>query len=155
MSERQLVIFELENESYGVDISAVESIIKMQPIVALPHTPKYVLGVTNLRGLVLPVVDLRERFGLPAKEETGFSRIVVVHLGETQVGMMVDDVSEVVTIHDNRIEPPPGLVSNQQSRFIEGILQMEDGRLVILLDLEKIFTAEENSALAGLEEPAG
>jgi purine-binding chemotaxis protein CheW len=93
--ENQIVVFEIGSEDFGVEISSVESIIKMQPVTRLPHTPEFVEGVTNLRGKVLPVIDLRKRFGLPPKEADKNSRIIVVSLGETETGMIVDAVSEV------------------------------------------------------------
>ena len=102
--EHQLVVFELGKEHYAVDISAVESIIKMQAITVVPHTPAFVEGVTNLRGSVLPVIDLRKRFGLAMDEISKKSRIVVIALGKTKVGMIVDAVSEVLRVPDDAID---------------------------------------------------
>ena len=106
LEERQLVIFDLAAESYGVDINAVQGIIRMQTITKVPRTPEFVEGVINLRGEVIPVVDLRKRFGLTATEETKDSRIVVVYIGGQQVGMVVDAVTEVLRISADSIEPP-------------------------------------------------
>jgi purine-binding chemotaxis protein CheW len=147
------VIFELANEHYGVDISAVESIIKMQPITRMPHAPSFVEGVTNLRGKVLPVIDLRRRFDLPAQKDTKDSRIVVASMDGTEVGMVVDGVSEVLTIQDVEIEPTPYMVTTADSGFITGIARL-DGRLVILLDLGAVLSVQEKSVLEALPEAA-
>jgi purine-binding chemotaxis protein CheW len=152
--EKQLVIFELANEHYGVDIAAVESIIKMQAITAVPHAPVFVEGITNLRGKVLPVIDLRKRFGLNCQENTRDSRIVVVSLNGAEVGMTVDGVSEVLSISDEAVEPPPPMVTTVDSTFITGIAkiggQEERDRLVILLDLGKVLSIEEKRELQGI-----
>jgi len=144
--EHQLVVFELGKEHYGVDISAVESIIKMQPITVVPHTPSFVEGVTNLRGSVLPVIDLRKRFGLSLDDISKNSRIVVIALGKTKVGMIVDAVSEVLSIPEDAIEPPPPMVTSVDTTFIIGIAKIET-KLVILLDLSKVLSIQESMAL--------
>lgn len=144
--EHQLVVFELGKEHYGVDISAVESIIKMQPITVVPHTPSFVEGVTNLRGSVLPVIDLRKRFGLAMDDISKNSRIVVIALGKTKVGMIVDAVSEVLRIQEDQIEPPPPMVTSVDTTFIIGIAKI-DNKLVILLDLSKVLSLQDVAAL--------
>lgn len=146
--EQQLVVFELASELFGVDIAAVESIIKMQTITRIPHSPSFVEGVINLRGKVLPVVDLRLRFGLPAMELTKNNRIMVITLNGTEVGMIVDGVSEVLSIAAEDVEPPPPMVTSVNSAFIIGIAKIES-RLVILLDLKKILSLDEQASLAG------
>ena len=144
--EHQLVVFELGKEHYGVDISAVESIIKMQPITVVPHTPSFVEGVTNLRGSVLPVIDLRKRFGLSLDDISKHSRIVVIALGKTKVGMIVDAVSEVLSVAEDAIEPPPPMVTSVDTTFIIGIAKIES-KLVILLDLSKVLSLHEVGSL--------
>ena len=145
--EKQLVVFELANENFGVDISAVESIIKMQAITVVPQAPEFVKGVINLRGKVLPVIDLSTRFGLPTTEDTKASRIVVVSMEGKEVGMVVDGVSEVITTSDEAIEPVPAMVSSVNSTFLVGIVKIDE-RLVILLDLGKVLSADERAAFA-------
>lgn len=139
--DHQIVVFDLHREHYGVDISAVESILKPQAITSVPCAPPYVVGVTNLRGKVLPVIDLRRRFGLPAAETNADTRIVVVQMGAHVVGMIVDGVSEVLNLDIASIEPPSTVTSTADSVFIKGIARLE-GRLVILLDLDKIVESE-------------
>jgi purine-binding chemotaxis protein CheW len=145
--EKQLVVFELANENYGVDISAVESIIKMQAITVVPHAPEFVEGVTNLRGKVLPVIDLRKRFGLAAVDFSKDSRIVVVSMEGKEVGMVVDGVSEVLTISDESVEPVPTMVATVDSSFLVGIAKIDE-RLVILLDLQRVLSVQEQYALS-------
>jgi purine-binding chemotaxis protein CheW len=144
--EQQLVVFELANEQYGLDISTVEGIIKMQAITRMPQAPVFVEGVTNLRGTVVPVIDLRKRFGLQALEHTRDTRIVVVFMNKTKIGMIVDGVSEVLRIPEESIEPTPPMVSNVNSAYIRGIAKLEN-RLVTLLDLTKVLSLEEQAVL--------
>ena len=144
--DHQLVIFELSQEHYGVDISAVEAIIKMQPITVVPHTPHFVEGVTNLRGAVLPVIDLRKRFGLAQDSISKNSRIVVIVLGKTKVGMIVDGVSEVLQVPEDAIEPTPPMITSVDTTFITGIAKI-DNRLVILLELSKVLSFQESMEL--------
>jgi len=150
--EQQLVIFELADEQYGLDISGVESIIKMQGITSVPQAPKFVEGVTNLRGVVLPVIDLRKRFGLEKVDRTKETRIVVVEMGDTTVGMVVDAVTEVLRVSSEAIEPPSPLVTTVDSSFITGIAKVE-GRLIILLDLGKVLSLQEQSQLQKVAAP--
>ena len=147
--ENQLVVFDLAREHYGVDIAAVEGIIKMQAITVVPQAPAFVEGVTNLRGKVLPVVDLRRRFGLPAADATKETRIVVVEMNGVTVGIVVDGVSEVLRVEPEAIEPPSPIVTTIDSAFIRGIAKV-DQRLIILLDLAKILSLGEQTTLARL-----
>lgn len=150
--EHQLVVFDLAGEHYGVDIAAVEGIIKLQAITSVPHAPAFVEGVTNLRGKVLPVIDLRKRFGLPQTQPTKDSRIVVVEMNGATVGMVVDGVSEVLRVGAEAIEPPSPIVTTVDSAFIRGIAKVGE-RLVILLDLGKVLSAEESASLQPQPSP--
>jgi purine-binding chemotaxis protein CheW len=152
--EQQIVVFELASERYGVDIAAVQSIIKLQPITALPHAPSFVEGITNLRGNILPVFDLRKRFGLTVKEYTNNNRIIVVSLNTTKVGMIVDAVSEVLRIPEEAIEPAPSMVVTFDSAFIDGIAKV-DQTLIILLDLGIVFGEDERLEISQLEKISG
>ncbi len=143
--EEQLVVFTLAGEQYGVDIGAVESIIKLQSITTLPQAPAFIKGITNLRGVVLPVVDLRKRFGLPVGEATKETRIVVAETDGAQVGMIVDAVTEVLRVPEEAIEPPSPVVTavdgdwSSRNAFITGIAKVDE-RLIILLDLGKALS---------------
>lgn len=145
--EKQLVIFRVGNEDFGIDISAVEGIVKLQEITRIPQAPSYMEGITNLRGAVLPVIDLSKRFGQPAQETTRETRIVVAFAGDTKLGMIVSAVSEVLTIDDSVIEPPPPLASGISSEYIVGVAKI-DHRLVILLDLSKVLSMDEKMQVA-------
>jgi len=145
--EKQLVIFELGSENFGIDIASVEGIVKLQEITKIPQAPSYMEGITNHRGSVLPVIDLHKRFGITGVDRTNETRIVVANVGSMKIGMIVSAVSEVLTIDDSVIEPPPPMVSNVNSEFIVGVAKI-DKRLVILLDLVKVLTAEEKNQVA-------
>jgi purine-binding chemotaxis protein CheW len=148
--ENQIVIFELAGEEYGVPISSVNSIIKMQPITRMPHTPEFVQGVTNLRGKVLPVVDLRQRFGLDPAETSKDSRIIVSQVEGKEVGMIVDGVSEVLTIQEQWVEEVPPITTTIESAFITGVVKIER-RLVILIELEKVLSVDEKADLMEMD----
>ena len=148
---QQIVVFELANEHYGLDISAVEGIIKMQSITKMPQAPHFIEGITNLRGVVVPVMDLRRRFGLPTTEWTKETRIVVVFMNGRKVGMIVDGVSQVLRIQDDQIEPPPPMVTSNNSALNKGIAKLEN-RLIILLDLSKVLSLDENLELSGVAD---
>ena len=145
--EKQQVIFELGAEHFGIDIASVEGINKMLDITKITQSPDYMLGISNLRGSVLPVLDLQKRFGMKSEEQTNETRIVVANMDGVKVGMVVSAVSEVLTIEDSVIEPPPPMVSNINSEFIIGVAKI-DKRLVILLDLSKVLSFEEKIQLA-------
>ena len=148
--ENQIVVFELGAEQFGVDIASVESIIKMQAITRMPHSPAFVEGVTNLRGKILPVIDLRRRFGLLEQAADKNSRIIVMSVNGTEVGMVVDGVSEVLTVPDSTVEPAPAIATTVDSAFITGIAKL-DGRLVILLDLNRVLSTQEQEDLSVLQ----
>ena len=148
--ERQLVIFDLANEYYGVDIAAVDSIIETQTITAVPRSPEFVEGVTNLRGVVLPVIDLRKRFGLESSELTKQTRIVVVEINGMAVGMVVDAVTEVIRIQEESIEALSPIITTVDSSFLTGVAKVDE-RLIILLDLKQILSSQEASDVKDMD----
>ncbi len=147
IGEEQVVVLELAGEAYGVEIGRVEEIIRMQAITRIPNGPAFIEGVTNLRGRVIPVLDLRKRFGLPATEQTRRSRIVVGELGQHTVGLVVDGVSEVLLVSADAVEPPSTLVTTADSAFLRGVAKLGE-RLILLLDLSRILTRAEQEDLA-------
>jgi purine-binding chemotaxis protein CheW len=153
LSEQQLVVFDLGKESYGVEVSTVLSIIRMQEVTAVPNTAEYVEGVINLRGKVIPVVDLRKRFGLEATEHTKDTRIVVVGIGQHDIGVIVDSVTEVQRIPAEAIESQSSVATIQRSEFLMGIAKTED-RMIILLDLASMLSQEDAEAVDQVEEEA-
>ncbi|QJW47235.1 chemotaxis protein CheW [bacterium BFN5] len=137
-NEIQLVVFRLGREEYGVSILQVQEIKRMTDITRVPHTPDYITGVINLRGSVLPVVDLKKRLDLPAQTHTDHTRIIIVKIDEIIVGMVVDAVSEVLAIDQENIESPDTVVGGVAANFISGVGKL-DNRLLILLNLEMII----------------
>ncbi len=136
--EEQLVAFCLANEIYGVDISLINEIIRLREITQIPRTAPDIEGVINLRGKIVPILDLRKRLGLPAGEHTGMTRIIVVQVADCTVGIVVDGVTGVLRIGQHQIEPPSELVSNLDSDYIRGVGKA-DNKLVILLDVPKVL----------------
>lgn len=141
MAEEQLVTFSLGSEEFGVDIMRVQEIIRIPPITRVPKAPAYVEGVINLRGNVIPVVSLRNRFGMPRVEETDLSRIVVLQVQSKVFGVRVDAVTEVLRIDSEAIEPPPQVALGMDAQFIRGVGKIGE-RLLILLDLDHIMGGE-------------
>ena len=134
----QMVVFKLLKEEFAIEVTSVESIIKFQSITKIPHAPDFVVGVTNLRGNIVPVINLNKRLELPQTEEDEETRIIVVILKDSKVGMVVDGVTQVVEIDESEIEPTPTVSMSIDSSFIRGIVKIES-QLVILLNLEKVF----------------
>lgn len=134
MSESQIVVCELGDGIYGLDISSVFEIIRVQEVTAVPRAPDFVEGVVNLRGRIVPVVDLARRFGMQPKKPTKATRIVVVGSQGSRVGLMVDGVSEVLILPDGAVEPAPEATAGVDSSCFQGIAKVAD-QLVIMLDL--------------------
>jgi purine-binding chemotaxis protein CheW len=142
----QLVTFSIGEVEFGVEILKVQEIIRMLEITRVPKAPDFVEGVINLRGKVIPVIDLRLRFGLKAKEHDKKTRIIVIEINQMIVGFVVDSVSEVLRIPAGTIEPPPPVISGLDSEYISGVGKLDD-RLLIMLDLNRLLSKEEKSAL--------
>lgn len=147
MSERQLVVFKLKNEEYGIEITKVEEIVRYQEITNIPQSTEYILGVINLRGRVIPIVDLKEKFYKMPTEITEETRIVVLNLEKMSVGIIVDSVSEVLRIQEENIEVTPQMCKDREGQAIIGVGKLED-RLLMLLDIDKTMTMEEKETLA-------
>lgn len=145
---QQLVSFKLANEEFGVDIIKVQEIMRVQEITRVPQMPDYVEGVINLRGNVIPIIDLRKKFGLEVKERDNLTRIVVVNINEKVMGFIVDAVEQVLRLSSDQIEPPPDVGLAVGKEYIKGVGKLDD-RLLILLNLDKLLTVEEH---AGLEK---
>ena len=137
-NEVQLVAFKLGREEYGIDILQVQEIKRMTDITRVPHTPEYIKGVINLRGSVLPVIDLKTRLDLLEQDYTDDTRIIIVKVDEIAVGMIVDAVSEVMAIDQEQIEVSQEAVGGVSTNYISGVGKLEN-RLMILLNLEAII----------------
>ena len=150
-AERQLVVFDLNEEAYGVDIGAVREIIRLQEITRVPRAPRFIEGVINLRGKVIPVVDLRTRFSMPAGERSDEHRIVVVDVVGQDIGMVVDAVTEVSRVSEASIEPPSTVITTDDSDYLTGIVKT-DQKLIILLDIARVISADESGQLSQVVE---
>lgn len=145
-SIKKVIVFQINNEEYTVPVDQVGSIERMMPITRVPGTSAFVKGVLNLRGVVTPVIDLRERFGLPFKEADERTRIITVTVGELNVGLIVDAANDVLDLDETEVEPPPEIVGTVEAEYIQGVAKQEH-RLLILLNLEKILSEEEAKSL--------
>ena len=142
----QLVTFSIGEEEFGVNILQVQEIIRTMEITNVPRAPEFVEGVINLRGKVIPIVDMRSRFGLEPKTHDKYTRIIVIEIEMMIVGCVVDAVSEVLRLPATQVQPPPPVVAGMDSEDIDGVGKLED-RLLILLDLDSLLDNEEKEAL--------
>jgi purine-binding chemotaxis protein CheW len=149
--EEQIVSFKLGKETFGVRVSQVREIGKVQNITKIPKMPEYIEGVMNLRGQITTVIDLKKRFGIGdgGKGITTASRIIVAEIGDTQIGIIVDEVEDVLRVPRQSISPPPRMLTlGMQAGFLTAICKLPD-RMVMLLDLEKIMTLNELDQING------
>ena len=142
----QVVSFRLGLEEYGVDIAQVQEINRMVAVTHVPRAPQFMEGVINLRGQLIPIIDLRARFGMPRVEPTKNTRIVVTEIGAKRVGMVVDSVSEVLRLAVDQIEAAPEMITGADTEYIRGVGKIDD-RLIILLDLARVISTAERHEL--------
>lgn len=145
-TEEQVVVFCLSDQVYGINIESVLEIIRMESVTRVPGTPDFIEGVINLRGKVIPIMDLSKRFGMPPSSVSDSTRVVIVQAGGVTVGMIVDSVSEVLRVPSSLIEPPPAMIAGSSIDALEGIA-LVDQRLIILLNLGKVLREEEKYRL--------
>lgn len=138
----QVVLFQLGHETFGVDILQVLEVVRMQPISYVPETPDFVEGVINLRGNVVPIINLRKKFGLPTTTPHKQSRIIIFELNEKMTGAIVDGVDQIFQIPEESIESPPKMAATEIQQYISGVGKLESG-LVILLDIQRVLTEKE------------
>ncbi|MCF6337809.1 MAG: chemotaxis protein CheW [Gammaproteobacteria bacterium] len=136
------VTFRLENEKYGINVMQVQEVLRITEIAPVPGAPSYVLGIINLRGNVVTVIDTRSRFGLTSVETDDSSRVVIIESEEQVVGILVDSVAEVVDLQPSEIETAPNVGTEESAKFIQGVAS-HDGELLILVDLNKLLSDEE------------
>lgn len=144
----QAVCFRLGNEEYGVEITKIQEIVLMSEVTQMPHTAAYVRGLINLRSKVIPVIDLRTRFGLPPREADDSTRIMIVSLRGKTFGMVVDEVTEVLRISEENISETPSTVVGQGQEYLIGLARLEE-RLLILLDITELFTDSDAELVEG------
>jgi len=138
----QWVTFRLDNETYGINIMQVQEVLRVTEIAPVPGAPDYVMGIINLRGNVVTVLDTRRRFGLPPRETDDSTRIVVIEADQNVVGILVDSVAEVVELSRSAVESSPNVGNDESSKYIEGVAN-HDGELLILVDINKLLSDEE------------
>jgi purine-binding chemotaxis protein CheW len=144
--EIQIACFRLGDDVYAADIMRIKEIIRPQKLTSLPKSPAFVEGVLNLRGTVIPVVDLRKRFDFPVTDHDKDTRLLIVTVGRQLLGLEVDEVTEVITIHVKHIKPPPQVVNGVSAEYLVGVCLAKDS-LIMLLNLDKILTDRESSEL--------
>ncbi len=138
----QLVTFQLQHESYGINVMQVQEVLRVSEIAPVPGAPSYVLGIVNLRGNVVTVIDTRARFGLPSTDIDDSSRIVIIESEKQVVGIVVDSVAEVVELRASEIDSAPNAGNEESSRYIQGVAIQEE-ELLIVIDLKKLLTEDE------------
>ncbi|MBM7701887.1 chemotaxis protein CheW [Metabacillus iocasae] len=142
--ETKIIIFQLQDEEYGIPVNQVKSIEKLQHITRVPRTLPFIKGVINLRGVVTPIVDLRSRFGIPVVEYTDNTRIIIVSSNDLEVGLIVDAANDVIDIKESEIEPPPEVVDGVSVDYLNGVIKI-DKRLLILLNLQKVLSIHQQT----------
>lgn len=147
MATRQLVVFRINNEEFGVDVSQVNIIERRMEIFKVPNTPEYIEGLINLRGKVYTVFNMRKRFGIPARDFDDDTKIIMVNTSTTVVGLIVDSVNEIVKIEDENIETAPKVLEDKKSKFINSVAKVEN-RIIMLLNLDNVLSLEGLEAIA-------
>ncbi|PZD93344.1 chemotaxis protein CheW [Paenibacillus sambharensis] len=141
--ELKVIIFGLASEYYGVEVDKVRTIERMMPITRVPKTPAFIKGVINLRGVVIPVIDLRGRFDMEQAEATENSRIIIVAVNDLEVGFIVDSANDVIDIDSDAIDTPPEVIGGIRARYLRGVAKLNDGRLLVMLNLAEVLNKEE------------
>lgn len=149
--ELKVIVFALGKEEYGIEVDKVRTIERLSPITRVPRTASFIKGVINLRGVVVPVLDLRGRFNLPETPATENSRIIVVAMGDIEVGFIVDTANDVIDIDSDDIDSPPEIVGGVKAKYLRGIAKLEEGRLLIMLNLAEVLNKNEIVQLEQLE----
>lgn len=148
---RQIISFSVGDEEFGLELLLVKEVIRVGGITKVPRAPAGVRGIINLRGDVIPIFSLRDKFGLPEQEQTASTRVIVVEIGGKLVGMMVDSASQVVRIPESQIVPPPPMLAGLSREFITGVGKLDD-RLVIMLQVDRLLSTEEVVALDAIHD---
>lgn len=150
MLEFKVIVFELQKEEYALSVDRVGAIERIQPITRIPETANFVKGVINLRGVIIPIIDLRLRFGLPEVELTDANRIIIVHFEDKEVGLIVDGANDVIDIPQDSIEAPPEVIDSVDVDYIDGVVKLDE-RLLVLLNLEKVLATDEKDMPFNME----
>ncbi|GMK40744.1 chemotaxis protein CheW [Paenibacillus sp. CCS19] len=149
--DMKVIVFALGQEEYGIEVDKVRTIERIQPITRVPKAPAFIKGVINLRGVVIPVIDLRGRFGLEETVTTENSRIIIVAANELEVGFIVDSANDVIDIDAESIDTPPEVVGGIQAKYLHGIAKIGEKRLLVMLNLSEVLNRKEIIQLEQLE----
>jgi len=149
--EVKVIVFMLGEEEFGVEVDKVKTIEKILPITRVPKTPVFVKGVINLRGVVIPVIDLRERFGMIQKAYAENSRIIIVGVNDIEVGLIVDSANDVMDIDSDAISDPPEIVGGVKAKYLQGVAKISQERLLVLLNLKEVLNKNEIIQLENIE----
>ncbi|TLS49827.1 chemotaxis protein CheW [Paenibacillus antri] len=151
-ADTKTIVFSIGTEEYGIEVEHVKTIERMMPMTRVPKTPPFVKGVVNLRGVVVPVIHLASRFGLPENEPTENSRIVMVSVGDLEVGFIVDSANDVIDVNADRIEEPPEVVGGIRAKYLRGIAKVGENRLLVMLNLSEVLNKSEIIQLEQMED---
>lgn len=153
--DRKIVGFKLAGEEFAFAITQIVEIIKMKDITEIPTAPAFIEGVINLRGKIIPIIDLRKRFGINTAGRGAATRIVIVEYAKNQLtGIIVDEVSKVMNVKEDDMLPPPPMISSVGGKYIDSIVKQAD-RIIVLLDIIKIFSEDEQKKLQDVTETGG
>jgi purine-binding chemotaxis protein CheW len=150
--EKKVIVFALGSEEYGVEVEKVRTIERMQPMTRVPKSLDFIKGVINLRGIVIPIIDLRARFGLEQIDYTDNTRIIIVAAGEYEIGLIVDSANDVIDLDTDNIDNPPEIVGGIKAKYLDGIARVGEERLLVLLNLEQVLDKNEIQQLETIEE---
>lgn len=147
----KVIVFKLGTEQYGVEVEQVKTIERMIPMTRVPKTPPFVKGVINLRGIVVPVIDLRGRFNLEESKYVEDTRIIIINIKDLEVGLIVDSASDVVDIDKKDIQDPPEVVGGIRAKYLRGVAKLKDQSLLVLLNLDEVLNKNEIIQLQDVE----
>lgn len=150
-AEIKVIVFKLGHEEYGIEVDKVQTIERMMPITRVPKTLTFVKGVINLRGVIIPVIDLRGRFGIPEAEHTDQTRIIIVSANEMEVGFIVDSANDVIDLNTDIIDSPPDVVGGIKAKYLQGVARISETRLLVMLNLSEVLNRSEIIQLESLE----
>jgi len=149
VGDLKVIVFQLQDEEYGIPVQQVRSIEKVEHITRVPRTAPFIKGVINLRGVVTPIIDLRKRFGLQELEDTESTRMIIVSKEDIEVGFIVDAANDVIDIQKDIIEPAPEVVGSVEVEYIQGVAKLEK-RLIVMIDLDEVLKTDQTLALQGI-----
>lgn len=150
--EIKVIVFKLGHEEYGINVEQVQTIERIMPITRVPNTYGFVKGVINLRGVVIPVIDLRGRFGLSETKYSEQTRIIIVAVQDLEVGFIVDSANDVIDLNTDTIDSPPEIVGGVRAKYLHGVARISQDRLLIMLNLPEILNKSEIINLESIEE---